>query len=63
MTKLAKKRHECGLSQSGLAEKAEISIRTLQHYEQGDKDFNKASAETVKKIAEALGCSIYDLID
>lgn len=42
------------LSQSQLAREAGISLRALQSYEQGDRDINKASAETVLAIADAL---------
>lgn len=61
-TKLQEVRREAGLSQSQLAEKAGISVRTLQHYEIGDKDIRKAAVETVLKIAEALGCDINKII-
>ena len=61
-TRLQKARLEAGISQSQLAEKAGISLRTLQHYEIGDKNIRKAAVETVIALAEALGCSINDII-
>ena len=61
-TNLQKARQAAGLSQSQLAEKAGISLRTLQHYEIGDKNIRKAAVETVIALAEALGCSINDII-
>ena len=42
---------------------AGISIKTLQDYEGGRKDINGAAAGTVKKLSEALGCRMEDLID
>ena len=63
MSKLAQIRQENGLSQSQLADKSEVNRSMIQFYEQGVKDINKAQVGTVKKIAEALGCSIEDLID
>lgn len=63
MTKLAKKRQECGLSQSMLAKNSEVSVRMIQYYEQGQNDINKAEAQTIKKLAQALGCAMEDLID
>ena len=63
MSKLAHIRQEKGLSQSQLADKSEVNRSMIQFYEQGVKDINKAQVGTVKKIAEALGCSIEDLID
>lgn len=61
-TNLQKKRQEAGLSQSQLAEKAGLSLRTLQHYEIGDKDIRKAAIKTVLALAEALGCDINEII-
>lgn len=62
-TKLKQRRTEAGLTQRELADKTEISLRTLQHYEQGSKDLTTAAAITVWKIAKALDCNIEDLID
>lgn len=61
-TRLQKARLEAGLSQSQLAERAGISIRTLQHYEIGDRDIRKAAIETGLRIADALGCNINDIL-
>ena len=51
------------LTQKALSEAAGISIKTLQDYEGGRKDINGAAAGTVKKLSEALGCRMEDLID
>lgn len=61
-TNLQKKRQEAGLSQSQLAEKSGVSLRTLQHYEIGDKNIRKAAVETVIALAEAIGCDIKEII-
>ena len=63
MNKLKKIRVQQGLSQSLLSKKANVSLRALQAYEQGDRDLNKAQAETVYKLAQALDCTIEELID
>ena len=63
MVKLKEKRQAKGLSQSKLAEKAELNVRTLQHYEQGSKIFDHARLDTILKCALALECNIEDLID
>lgn len=60
--KLKKRRKECGLRQADLSELSGVSVRTIQHYEQGTKDLNKAAAISVKKLADALGCRIDDLL-
>ena len=56
-------REETGISQSQLADQCEMSVRTLQHYEQGNKDINKAAAETLYRIAKVLNCKIVDLLE
>lgn len=63
MNKLKKIRVQQGLSQSLLSKKANVSLRSLQAYEQGDRDLNKAQAETVYKLAKALNCKMEELID
>ena len=63
MTKLKQIRKANGMTQRELAEKTGISLRTIQHYEQGSKDLNMAAAITVWYIAQALGCSIEDLLE
>ena len=63
MNKLKKIRVQQGLSQSLLSKKANVSLRTLQAYEQDDRDLNKAQAETVYKLAKALNCKMEELID
>ena len=64
MSKLQKRRKAAGLSQSQLAAKVEgLSVRTLQHYEQGSMDINKAAAATVQGLAFALGCKVEDLLE
>lgn len=63
MNKLKGCRQSVGITQSALAERAGVSTRTLQDYEQGRKPLEKAAAITVLNIARALGCSVEDLID
>lgn len=52
-----------GLSQRQLAEASGVNVRVLQHYEQGFKDINKAAAETVKALADALDVRMEDLLE
>lgn len=61
-TKLQQQRKKYGYSQRELAEKAGVNIRTLQQYELGTKDISKASAGAVLSLANALGCSIEDIM-
>ena len=50
------------MSQSELARISGTNLRTLQAYEQGVKDINKAAAGAVKQIADTLECDIDEII-
>lgn len=63
MSNLKKKRKELGMSQALLASKSGVSIRMIQYYEQGAKDINKASAETIYLLSKALNCRMEEIID
>ena len=63
MSKLKTKRMEANLSQSQLAEKASMNVRTLQHYEQGSKIFDNARIDTILRVCLALNCKIEDVIE
>lgn len=63
MSNLKRMRTESNLSQSQLADKAGVNVRMIQHYEQGYKNINTAQAITVYRIAEALGCTVGDLLE
>ena len=63
MTKLKEKREQRGLSRSQLATKTGISLRTIEALEQGLRPIEKAQVLTVIKLADALDCSVYDLIN
>lgn len=60
--KLKKYRTQAGLSQSELARATEVPLRTLQQYEQQQKDINKARGEYLVKLARVLKCEPGDLI-
>jgi len=59
---LADIRKNKGLSQSQLSELSGVSVRMIQYYEQGIKDINKTSAETIYHLTQALNCRMEDLI-
>lgn len=63
MTKLKAMRERKGLSQSQLAEKAGVSIRALQYYEQGRLNFDGSKIDRIFAIALALSCDIEDIIE
>ena len=63
MSKLKHIREAHKMSQSQLAESSGVNVRMIQHYEQGFKDINKASAITAYKLARALNTRIENLLE
>ena len=61
-TPLKKMRIKNGLSQSGLAKASGVPLRTIQQYEQRQKDLAKARAEYLIALSRALGCDPSRLI-
>jgi transcriptional regulator with XRE-family HTH domain len=53
----------CGYTQAQLAELSQVSLRSIQMYEQRKKNINKASAKTLYLLSKALSCKMEDLIE
>lgn len=62
-TNLKRMRTTFGCTQVELAKMSGVSLRSIQMYEQRNKDINKASVETICRLAKVLGCSAEDLIE
>lgn len=62
-SKLKTVRKKKGLSQIQLSENSGVSIRMIQHYEQGFRDINKAQASTIYELARALECHMEDIME
>ena len=62
-TNLKTLRLNAGLSQRELAEISDIPVRTIQQYEQKQKNINAAKVETVVKLAKALNTSVEKLME
>lgn len=62
-TNLQRLRKEAGLSQKELAVKSGVPLRTLQQYETGARDINKATAVAVVGLAAALNCRERELLE
>ncbi len=62
ISRLQAYRKRLGLSQRQLADLSGVNVRTLQQYEIGDKDINKASAEKVISLSKVLHCQPDDLL-
>ena len=61
--KIQQLRKNSGYSQSMLAKRSGVNLRTLQQYETGAKDINKAAGTTLKALADTLGVSMEDLME
>ena len=61
-TSLKKMRIKNGLSQSSLAKASGVPLRTIQQYEQRQKDFSKARSEYLIALSRVLGCDPSRLI-
>lgn len=62
-TNLKQRRIGAGLSQSELAKISDVPIRTIQQYEQRQKNINSAKVETVLALSQALSCDIKDILE
>lgn len=60
---LKKFRLAAGFSQSELAEISGVPVRTIQQYEQSQKNINVAKAETVVKLAKSLNTTVENLLE
>lgn len=57
------RRLQAGFSQKELSELSGVPLRTIQQYEQRQKNINKAQAEYLFLLSQALCCRVEDLIE
>ena len=62
-TNLKRIRSIYGCTQAELAKHSGVTLRSIQMYEQRNKDINKASADTLYRISKVLGCSMESLME
>ncbi len=62
-TNLKLYRQRAGYSQRELADLSGVPIRTIQQYEQRQKNINKAQAEYLVMLSRALSCGFEDLME
>ena len=62
-TNLARIRALHRLSQSELARASGVGLKSIQAYEQSVNSLNKASGQTLSRLARALNCSIESLLE
>jgi len=63
ISNLKRIRMNAGLSQSQLARESGVPLRTIQQYEQRQKNINKAQAEYLLMLASSLSCNPEDLLE
>jgi len=63
LTNLTKYRKLRQYTQSQLAHMVGLSTHTISLYEQKQRDINKASGETLFRLAEVLSCRMEDLLE
>lgn len=62
-TNLARYRKNANMSQTQLAKYSDVSIRSIQLYEQRQLNINTAPANKLLRLSRVLGCSIEDLLE
>lgn len=62
-TNLKRIRTAYGCTQAELAKRSGVALRSVQMYEQRNKDINKANADTVYRLSTVLGCTMEDLLE
>ena len=62
-TNLKRIRMSKGYSQKRLAEQSGVSLRSIQMYEQRQKDINKAQSDSLFRLSKVLGCTMEDLLE
>ena len=63
MSNLKKYRLKAGYSQLQLANVSGISLNTIQSYEQGKREINKAQGEVLHSLPQALNCTIEEIME
>ena len=62
-TNLKRIRSTYGCTQAELAKRSGVTLRSIQMYEQRNKDINKTSADALYRISRVLGCSMESLLE
>ena len=62
-TNLKRIRISYGITQAELAQRSGVTLRSIQMYEQRNKNINKASVDTIYSLAKVLGCTMEDLLE
>ncbi len=63
VSNLQRMRKNRRMTQKSLSEKSGVNLRTLQQYELGAKDINRAAGETLFALSRTLGCRMDELLE
>ena len=63
MTNLARLRDAHGFTQRELAELSGVGLRSIQMYEQRNKDINHAQGQVLQRLARTLDCRMENLLE
>ena len=62
-TRMKTRRKLLNITQKELSLMSNVPLRTIQQYEQKQKDINKAQVESVIALAKALNCDVLDIVE
>ena len=62
-TNMKRLRKAAGLTQNELAKESQIPLRTIQQYEQRQKDINRAQVQYLIMLSRVLCCAPEDLVE
>ena len=62
-TCLKLRREMLGLAQAELAQRAQVGLRSIQMYEQRNKDLNRAQGAALYRLSRVLHCEMEDLLE
>ena len=63
LTNLKRIRTAAGMTQEKLATESGVHLRSIQMYEQRNKDINNAKAISLVRMARVFGCDVEDLLE
>ncbi len=63
MTNLQRMRRNNRMTQKTLSARSGVNLRTLQQYELGAKNINRAAGETLLALSRTLGCRMEELLE
>lgn len=62
MSKLKEMREKKGLSQQDVADATGLSVRSIQHYEQGTLSLDSTRIDKIFALALVLDCDVEDIL-